>query len=52
MKKRIFSAIFSKNTKKSDILFCKKKIKQYICKRNNKTRNIIIIQIKRNIEYY
>lgn len=36
-------AIFSKKHKKSDILFCENKIKQYICKRNNKTRNIVII---------
>ena len=42
-KKAYIFAIFSKNTKKSDILFCENKIKQYICKRNNKTRNIVII---------
>lgn len=42
-KKAYIFAIFSKNTKKSDILFCENKIKQYICKLNNKTRNIVII---------
>ena len=42
-KKAYIFAIFSKSTKKSDILFCENKIKQYICKRNNKTRNIVII---------
>lgn len=42
-KKAYIFAIFSKKQKKSDILFCEKKIKQYICKRNNKTRNIVII---------
>lgn len=42
-KKPYIFAIFSKNTKISDILFCENKIKQYICKRNNKTRNIVII---------
>lgn len=42
-KKAYIFAIFSKSTKKSDILFCENKIKQYICKSNNKTRNIVII---------
>lgn len=42
-KKRIFLRFFQKAQKKSDILFCENKIKQYICKRNNKTRNIVII---------
>lgn len=40
---RIFLRYFQKKTQKSDILFYENKIKQYICKRNNKTRNIVII---------
>ena len=42
-KKSVYFCDFFKKHKKSDILFCENKIKQYICKRNNKTRNIVII---------